>query len=160
MSSHRILLASLVLGLGFSACATASDTDQRQAYPAAASGFQRHLIKLPAVADEDDHRVEFIAGKVMEVDCNLHRLGGEWEEKVAVGWGYRYYVLSQAGAPLSTMMACPDDSRHQAFVTVGGEAMLVRYNSKLPLVIYTPTDLELRYRIWSAGAELMAPPQD
>ncbi|MNY77756.1 Ecotin precursor [compost metagenome] len=47
-------------------------------------------------------------------------------------------------------MACPDSSRKQAFVPVGGEPMLVRYNSKLPLVIYAPADVEVRYRIWSA----------
>jgi ecotin len=27
----------------------------------------------------------------------------------------------------------------------------VRYNSKLPIVVYAPTDVEVRYRIWSAS---------
>ena len=46
---------------------------------------------------------------------------------------------------------------HEAFVRGGGEPALIRYNSRLPLVVYAPTDVEVRYRIWSAGAEQRAP---
>ncbi len=56
-------------------------------------------------------------------------------------------------------MACPDDSRKQAFVQVGGEPQLVRYNSKLPLVIYAPADMEVRYRIWSAAQDATPAPR-
>jgi serine protease inhibitor ecotin len=30
---------------------------------------------------------------------------------------------------------------------------LLRYNSKLPLVVYEPSGFEVRYRIWAAGEE-------
>ena len=50
-------------------------------------------------------------------------------------------------------MTCPDGSRQQAFVAVGGEPLLVRYNSRLPLVVYTPADVQVRYRIWSAAPD-------
>jgi ecotin len=32
----------------------------------------------------------------------------------------------------------------------------VRYNSRLPLVIFAPTDVEVRYRVWRAGPEAVA----
>lgn len=148
----RPLLSALVLGLSLSACAS---TEALKPFPAAPEGQQRHVIELPALADENAHKVELIAGKTMEVDCNLHRLGGQWQERTVEGWGYNYFELDKVGPALSTMMACPDDSRHRAFVSVGGEPMLVRYNSKLPLVIYAPQDIEVRYRIWSAGSETL-----
>ena len=40
------------------------------------------------------------------------------------------------------------------FVTLGGEPYLVRYNSRVPLVVYVPEDAEARYRIWTTEAEM------
>ena len=34
------------------------------------------------------------------------------------------------------------------FITLGGEPQLLRYNSRLPLVIYVPDGVEVRYRTW------------
>ncbi|MDY0071328.1 MAG: serine protease inhibitor ecotin [Thauera sp.] len=148
----RPLLSALILGLSLSACAS---TEPPEPFPAAPEGQQRHVIDLPALADENAHRVELIAGRMMEVDCNVHHLGGHWRGRTVAGWGYSYIELDQVGPAISTMMACPEDSRQTAFVAVGGEPHLVRYNSKLPLVIYTPQDIEVRYRIWSAGSETL-----
>ena len=53
--------------------------------------------------------------------------------------------------PASTLMACPDGKKKQAFVPVVGDGFLLRYNSKLPVVVYVPNDVEVRYRIWSAS---------
>ncbi|RQW83332.1 MAG: proteinase inhibitor I4 serpin, partial [Methylococcus sp.] len=36
------------------------------------------------------------------------------------------------------------------FVTLGGEPYLIRYNSKLPVVVYVPKGNEVRYRVWRA----------
>jgi ecotin len=36
---------------------------------------------------------------------------------------------------------------------MGGEPRLFRYNSRLPIVVYAPEGVEIRYRIWSAGPE-------
>ena len=33
---------------------------------------------------------------------------------------------------------------------LGGEAFLIRYNSRLPIVVYAREGVEVRYRIWSA----------
>ncbi|WP_061237815.1 serine protease inhibitor ecotin [Ectopseudomonas composti] len=157
MNRLKLPLLSLVGALPLAACAATPEA--LKPYPAAADGYSRHVIELPAQANEAEHKVEIIAGKTLEVDCNQQRLGGQWQEKTVEGWGYNYYELSQVGPAMSTLMACPDGSRKPAFVRVGGEPQLVRYNSKLPLVIYAPKDIEVRYRVWSAAAEISAAPR-
>ncbi|ERI50362.1 serine protease inhibitor ecotin [Pseudomonas sp. NPDC077649] len=151
------LIALLACALPLAACAATPEA--LKPYPTAADGYARHVIELPAQANEAEHKVELIAGKTLEVDCNQQRLGGQWQEKTVEGWGYNYYQLGQVGPAVSTLMACPDGSRKQAFVQVGGEPMLVRYNSKLPLVIYAPADVEVRYRVWSAAAATSPAPR-
>jgi ecotin len=157
MNSHKLPLIALACALPLAACAATPEA--LKPYPAASAGYNRHVIELPAKTNEAEHKVELIAGKTLEVDCNQQRLGGQWQEKTVEGWGYSYYQLSQVGPAMSTLMACPDNSRKQAFVPVGGEPLLVRYNSKLPLVIYAPTEVQVRYRIWSAAANAMPAPQ-
>jgi ecotin len=39
------------------------------------------------------------------------------------------------------------------FITLAGEPYLIRYNSRLPIVVYVPAEVEVRYRIWSAEPE-------
>jgi len=157
MKHHKLPLIALACALPLAACAATPEA--LKPYPAAPEGYQRHVIDLPAQPNEADHKVVLIAGKTLEVDCNHQRLGGQWQEKTVEGWGYGYYELEKVGPSISTLMACPDSSRKQAFVPVGGEPMLVRYNSKLPLVIYAPADVEVRYRIWSAAEDSSPAPQ-
>ncbi|MDX5373105.1 MAG: serine protease inhibitor ecotin [Pseudomonadaceae bacterium] len=154
---RQLPLLALACALPLAACAATPEA--LKPYPAAAEGFTRHVIDLPAQANEADFRVELIAGKTLEVDCNRQRLGGRWQEKTVQGWGYGYYELDQVVPAMSTLMACPDDSRRQAFVAVGGEPLLVRYNSKLPLVIYAPAEVQVRYRIWATAADSSPAPQ-
>jgi ecotin len=47
----------------------------------------------------------------------------------------------------------PNAPKVNRFVTLGGKPYLIRYNSRLPLVVYAPEGVEVRYRIWSAGPE-------
>ena len=157
MNRLKLPLLPLLCALPLAACAATPEA--LKPYPAAADGYSRHVIELPAQANEAEHKVEIIAGKTLEVDCNQQRLGGQWQEKTVEGWGYSYYELDQVGPAMSTLMACPDSSRKQAFVRVGGEPQLVRYNSKLPLVIYAPKDVEVRYRVWSAATETNVAPR-
>ncbi len=103
---------------------------------------------------EDAFKVEIIAGKTLEADCNQQRLGGELEEHTLEGWGYSYYRLDKVSGPMSTMMACPGQKKEQRFIPVVGEGFLLRYNSKLPIVVYAPKDVEVRYRIWSASEKV------
>ena len=149
MNTLKLALATLACALPLAAYAATPEA--LKPYPAAAEGYQRYVIHLPPQTNEADYKVELIAGKTLEVDCNRHQLGGQWQEKTVEGWGYNYYELASVGPAASTLMACPDASRQPAFVAVGGEPLLVRYNSKLPVVVYAPGDVEVRYRIWAAS---------
>lgn len=51
-------------------------------------------------------------------------------------------------------MGCLDDKKTPAFVPVVGEGFMLRYNSKLPVVVYVPEDIEVRYRVWSASQDV------
>ena len=35
-----------------------------------------------------------------------------------------------------------------------GDGFMLRYNSKLPIVLYVPKGVEVRYRIWSASKQI------
>lgn len=133
----------------------ASVQEALQAFPPAAPGQRRTVIALPAEADESLLKVELILGRMSEVDCNRSAYQGQIETRTAEGWGYEYYVLENLGHQVSTQMGCPPESRRQAFVRAGGETLL-RYNSRLPVVVYAPEDVEVRYRIWRTGEERTA----
>ena len=123
-------------------------------YPAAEAGFQRLVLRVPSVENEADRKVELMVGKVMPVDCNQTWFGGSLEQRTAQGWGFPYYVLERVGPPASTRMACPPgEEPSEGFVGVHGDGFLLRYNSKLPVVVYVPDGFEVRYRIWTAGDE-------
>ena len=143
------------------ACAStgafASETQKEQPlekvapYPKADKGMKRQVIQLPVQQDEGNFKVELLIGKTLEVDCNQHRLGGQLESKTLEGWGYDYYVFDKVTSPVSTMMACPDGKKEKKFVTAYlGDNSLLRYNSKLPIVVYTPENVEVKYRVWKA----------
>ncbi|MEG0098906.1 MAG: serine protease inhibitor ecotin [Citrobacter sp.] len=139
-----------------SAWAVTSDTNAQPLekvapYPKAEKGMKRQVIQLTPEKDESTLKVELLIGQTLEVDCNQHRLGGELDSKTLEGWGYDYYVFDKVTSPVSTMMACPEGKKEKKFITahLGDDGML-RYNSKLPIVVYTPENVEVKYRIWKA----------
>lgn len=146
MQARMLSIAALAL-FSTSALAT-TPADDLKPFPAAKDGMVRHVIRLAPEQHENLLKVEIIPGKTIEKDCNNTFFMGELEEETVAGWGYNYYVLEDVKGPASTMMACPDNKKIKAFVPVAAEDSLIRYNSKLPIVIYTPKDFEVQYRIW------------
>ncbi len=129
---------------------------QLQHFPKEKKGYKRYVIELPAQKEEAaDLKLELIAGKVMPADCNTRSLNGRMEEKELKGWGYNYYEFSTNGTVVSTMMACPDSKKTEKFIAARSE--LIRYNSKLPVVVFVPEGYTLKYRIWNAGNAAEAP---
>ena len=152
-SPHLGALALLLAGL--STQALAAKLEDVAPFPKAEKSHTRLVIQLAPKEHEEDFQVEIIAGKNLLVDCNKPRLGGILEEKNLEGWGYPFYRLEKVIGPMSTLMACPPGStKKRAFVPVVGDGFMLRYNSKLPIVLYVPKDLEVRYRIWSAEATI------
>lgn len=130
-------------------------TQALQAFPTAEPGYQRHVILLPRLDDEDLHKVELVGGKTLPVDCNVHGMDGQFNQNDVPGWGYTYWVLESRQQVRSTMMMCPDATKHDAFVQT--ESVLIRYNSRLPVVVFVPEGLSLRWRVWEGGPLRDAP---
>lgn len=149
-----ILTVVFLSSLTFSVPGVTASLKAVAPYPEAESGFVRHVIQLPTQADETAFQLEVLAGKELDVDCNRKRLGGELKQHTPDGGGYSYYRLDKVSGPSITMKACPNNMTRRALVPVIGKGFLLRYNSKLPVVIYTPKDVEVRYRLWSASAEV------
>jgi ecotin len=122
-----------------------------KAFPPAGSGVARYVLQLPAQPDESVLKVELIVGQTIEADAhNRYFFGGRIEAQPVKGYGYTRYVVSKLGPMAGTMIAVdPKAPKVSRFVVLGGEPYFVRYNSKLPLVVYVPADAEVRYRIWS-----------
>ncbi len=126
--------------------------DNMKAFPPAEAGMVRYVLPMEKQADEEALKVELIVGKTVKTDgANRHFFGGKLEVEAIQGWGFDRYVLKSLGPMAGTLMAPPPGAPEvEKFVAVGGEPYLVRYNSRLPLVIYVPTGVEVRYRIWRA----------
>jgi len=126
--------------------------DDMKAFPPAEEGMTRHVIGLPKQGDESAFKVELIIGKTVKTDArNSYFFGGTLETETIPGWGFDRYILRKLGPMAGTLMAVdPDAPQVERFISIGGEAQLLRYNSRLPLVVYVPAGVEVRYRLWRA----------
>jgi len=131
--------------------------DPLKPFPPADKGMVRHVLQLAAQVDETLYKVELIIGKVVTVDnVNQYILGGQIEAEVIQGWGYTRYVVKKIGPLMGTLMAVdPNAPKVERFIAIGGEPYLIRYNSRLPVVVYVPEGCEVRYRIWSGAPEML-----
>lgn len=147
----KTLLALTVLALASSPVRAAGDM---KAFPPADAGMKRYVINLPKLDDEDAAKVELIVGKTVSVDeHNRHFFGGKLEKETIKGWGFDRYILRKLGPMAGTLMAVdPKAPKVDRFVALAGEPQLIRYNSRLPIVVYVPDGVEVRYRIWRADA--------
>ncbi|MEI7869740.1 MAG: ecotin family protein [Candidatus Methylumidiphilus sp.] len=149
----------LIVVLSFlAAMSSVSAADNMKAFPPAGKGMTRHVLQLPKQDDEYAFKVELIVGKTVQLDeGNRYFFGGKIKAVNIEGWGFTRYVVSELGPMAGTLMAVdPNAPKVPRFITIGGEPYLIRYNSLLPVVVYVPEGVEVRYRIWSAAPEAKA----
>lgn len=153
-----VLLTSAVL----TACSTTPTLPQTvqnandiAPYPQASEGYVRYAINLPPLANENNARVELLIGKEINVDCNVKRLTGTIKQEELKGWGYSYYVVENVNSGISTMMACLKSTNKTEFVTVDHNLGWLDYNSRLPIMIYAPNDIQVKYRIWQPDSKVL-----
>jgi ecotin len=151
---------AFVAVLGLCAAWVVNAADVMNAFPPAETGQTRYVLNLPEAADENALQVELVVGKTERLDAgNRYFYSGSMEAVTVDGWGFTRYVVNSMGIMAGTLMAIdPNAPKVERFVTLGGEPYRIRYNSKLPVVVYVPIGSEVQYRIWRAG-KLAAMPE-
>lgn len=119
-----------------------------QPFPKPQANDQRLVIRLPQRQNEQNLLVRIIPGKNATVDCNSQSYTGSLDTKTLEGWGYDFYVLRTDGKMMSTMMACPANSKRTAFVPVAAAQQTISYNSRMPLVYYVPKGFTVKYEVF------------
>ena len=152
MNTAKHFLIQLLLLALIHTSVYATEKTPLQAFPEAQADMLRYVIELPEKdrAEEQNYQVELYVGAEMETDgVNRAMLSGNIEARPLKGWGYTYYEVTGQIMTLSTLMGvAPDQPKVVQFVHTA--PLLVRYNSRLPIVVYVPAGHEVRYRIWSA----------
>jgi len=135
---------------------SAHASDNMKAFPPPEDGMVRYVLQVPKQDDESTFKVELIVGKTVKLDKgNRYFFGGKIEVETIKGWGFPRYNVSKLGPMAGTMMAIDTNApKMNRFITLGCEPYLIRYNSRLPIVVYVPEGAEVRYRIWRASPEL------
>ena len=156
MKENRMKILGLLMALitlSFNAMAQQVITKQDLSiFPKPEAGYKKVVIEVPHSDKDNQKKIEFSVGKWMEVDgCNYFNLHGTLETKDLQGWGYNYYVFKTNGQVTSTMIGCPDAAKRNIFVTAQPE--MVRYNGKLPIVIYVPEEYQVQFKIYQAQDE-------
>ena len=130
----------------------AADDPNMKAFPPADAGMSRYIITVPEQKDEYAFKIELIIGKTVKTDAaNRYFFGGTLETVAIEGWGFDRYILRKLGPMAGTLMAVdPNEPKVDRFISIAGEPKLFRYNSRLPLVVYVPDGIEVRYRVWRA----------
>jgi ecotin len=148
MMQGMMIALALCSGSSFGA-----EHKELKAFPPAKEGMQRLVIVLPHKerGEDEGFKVELIPGKRMSTDgVNQMRLGTTITPCPLKGWGYTYYEVTGSDVAMSTMMAAPAGApKVERFVQ--GTPLLIRYNSRLPIVVYVPKGYDVHYRIWAAG---------
>lgn len=114
-------------------------------------GYQPHtLSETPGQKGSSEHpvKIEIIPGKTMEVDCNHHSLMGQFTEK-SLSDGNQYYVFDSNGQAASTLMACPDNTKHKEFVR--GKSIFFDSPEVTPSVVFASEGIEIKQRSWASS---------
>jgi ecotin len=153
MKTFIIAAATMV---SLASCLQAADN--MKAFPPAEPGMTRYVLDLRQKPNEEDFRVQLLVGKTVEVDAvNRFFFGGKIEAVNIQGWGFTRYVVEKLGPMSGTKIGVdPSAPKQHRFISLGGEPFLIRYNSRLPIVVYVPEGVEVQYRIWSADEKFSA----
>ena len=125
-------------------------------YPKAEKEMEKHTIILEEKEKEENYMVKLKFGREKLLDCNNYfLLGGKIEEKILEGYGYNYYIFNGKDEMGSTKMGCSVNTKTQKDVFYNVEE-IIRYNSKLPVVIYAPKGVFVDYAVYEkiAGKKL------
>jgi len=135
---------------------TVRAAEENPAFPPAGEGVVRFVLPLPGQDDESLFKLELIVGKTVRIDAqNNYSFAGKIEEDKTHGRDGILYRVTHLGPMTGTFMAVdPEAPLVDRFVTLGGGPYFIRYNSRMPVVIYVPEGAEVRYRLWSAGPEI------
>lgn len=131
---------------------TTESTTNMKAFAPAEPGMKRFVLHVPQAENESDLRIELLVGRTVKTDAvNRYFFGGQLETRTVEGWGFDYHILPKLGPMGGTLMApAPDAPLVERFIALGGEPRLLRYSSRLPVVVYVPEGVEVFYRIWRA----------
>lgn len=134
-------------------------------YPAPAAGETRWVIQLPGLlpptADTGispnprDWRVEVLVGQLVKVDCNQYTFSARLRvNNPQAKPGPSYLRVSDVGPLASTRMACPPGQPPQErFVARAGKPFVMPYSVARPIVIYAPSNLQVRWKLWKAESQ-------
>ena len=153
----RVTLAVTAIFTVFMVCSVNAG-DNMKAFPPPDQGQIRYVILLAEQDNELNYQVELIVGQTVKIDeTNQYFFGGQIKKENIVGWGFTRYVVNELGPMAGTLMAVdPNAPKVDRFIRLGGEPYLIRYNSRLPVVVYVPEGVDVRYRIWRAEPESKA----
>lgn len=121
-------------------------------FPAAQKGYKKITVYVPKANKEQNLKLELLVGLTKQVDCNTHTLSGNIQAQTLTGYGYNYYTVESDGVLASTKMLCLNNTTTKKFISL--TPYFTNYNSALPLVIYLPESMELKYRIWKANEKM------
>ena len=127
-------------------------------YPAPTADQKRYVIYLPEIEfdNEKNRKVELRAAKNTEVDgVNHYSHSGHLLTKILKGGYHRYHVIDGVSdSPTHTLMGGSFKSSVQPVGIHLGDETFLKYNSRLPIVVYAPKDVILNYVIWRADDEV------
>lgn len=148
-----LILAALFLPLlSVTSSAQMEEHEYLKAFPQATEGMKRVVINLPHKerGEEDDFRVELQVGKKMMTDgVNRYFIGGEIQSMPLKGWGFTYYEVKAFGPVGSTQIGVPPGTPPVEKV-ISMPTLMIRYNSRIPVVLYVPEDAVVNFRVWTA----------